>query len=301
MEIKSNSPKLNKVYRLFIQQQDINGKGLNTGLVITNPMTIRFNIDRSMYSGIANMTIDIYNLSTDHRNRIFKDFFYDIEKENPLFIALSAGYSIKELNTIYAGDVWNAYTRREGPDVITTIQAKTGLRNFAQTISLSVAAGSTAKDVVKQCMDKMPCLTDNHQAIEEYTFSSPISLMGKPLAIIKQYNPNKNVFVDLNNVYILGEDEGIAGWVPLITESSGLLNAPERKTGTLVFNMIFEPRLEVGQVIELRSQLAPQFNGQYKIFGLKHNGIISDTKGGTATTTVEVNVGSELYGVFKPI
>ena len=74
-----------------------------------------------------------------------------------------------------------------------------------------------------------------------------------------------------------------------------------RKTGTLVFNMIFEPRLEVGQVIELRSQLAPQFNGQYKIFGLKHNGIISDTKGGTATTTVEVNVGSELYGVFKPI
>lgn len=301
MANKSNAPKLNKVYHLLIQQQDINGKGLNSGLVITNPITIKFDIDRSAYSGIANMTLDIYNLSPTHRNQVFKDFFYDIEKENPLYVALSAGYSTTELSTIFAGDVWNAYNYRQGTDIITRVQAKTGLRNFAQTISLTVEAGQTVKDVTKACMDKLPCLNDNHQSVVDYTFTSPLSLMGKPLAIIKKYNTNKNVYVDLNNVYILGEDEGISGWVPLITDSSGLLNAPERKTGTLVFNMMFEPRLEVGQLIELKSNLAPQFNGQYKIFGIKHKGIISDAIDSQTITTVEVNVGSELYGVFKPI
>ena len=293
--------KLNKIYRLFIQKQDIDGNPLNEGIIITNPISIKFNINRSIYSGIAEMNIDIYNLSPSTRNQLFKDFYFDIEKQKPLFIALSAGYATTELSTIFVGDVWSSYTVREGCNVITRIQAKTGLRNLAQTVELTLEAGMTVEDVVAACMKELPNLDSNYQVAEDYVFHEPVSLMGKPLAIIKKYNSNKNVFVDLNNVYILGQEEAIPGWIPLINDASGLLNAPERRTGTLVFNMMFEPRLQLAQIIQLDSHLAPQFNGQYKIFGIKHQGIISDTSNSRATTTVEVNIGAEIYGKFKQI
>lgn len=298
--------KLNRNFRLFVQKQDLYGNPLDEGYVITNPLTVRFQIIRKAYSGIAEATIDVYNLGPDVYNRMFRDFFFDIDREKPLFLSFSAGYGKYEngkdvLSVIFAGDVYSAYTHREGTDIITTFYAKTGLRNLAQTITLSLAAGATKKDIVTNCMNSMPCLTSNYQDIEEYTFTEPIELMGKPLAIIKKYNPNRVVYVDLNNVYIQREDDdGYEGYVSLVSDSCGLLNAPERKTSTLTFSMIFEPRLIVGQAIELKSILAPQFDGQYKIFGITHSGIISDAIGGRAITTVEVNVGAQIYGRYLP-
>jgi len=298
--------KLNRNYRLFVQKQDLAGNALDEGVVITNPLTVKFEVIRKAYSGIAEATINVYNLGANDYNRLFRDFFFDIDRQKPLFISFSAGYGKYEngkdvLNVIFAGDVYSAYTHREGTDIVTTFYAKTGLRNLAQTISLSIAAGATAKELVAECMSNMPCLSDSYQDIEDYEFKKPVELMGKPLALIKEYNPNRVVYVDLNNVYIQKEDdEGFEGYIPLINDENGLLNAPERKSSTLTFSMIFEPRLLVGQAIEVKSRIAPQFDGQYKIFGITHSGIISDAIGGRAITTVEVNVGPQIYGRFLP-
>lgn len=62
--------------------------------------------------------------------------------------------------------------------------------------------------------------------------------------------------------------------------------------------MIFEPRIVVGQVIEIQSRIAPMFNGQYKLYGLKHSGTISGAVAGDVTTEIQMLVGSQLYGRF---
>ena len=56
-----NQIKLNRKYELFIQKQDKNGIPLPESYIITNPITIKFSINRNIYSGVADMTIDIYN------------------------------------------------------------------------------------------------------------------------------------------------------------------------------------------------------------------------------------------------
>ena len=296
-----NKAKLNRKYELFIQRQDKDGMPTDEAYIIKNPITIRFSINRNIYSGVSDMELDIYNLAPTTRNNIFKDWFYNIKKENYLYISLNAAYEGFGMSTLFIGDIWNAYSFRQGTDIITRIQAKCGLRNMSQNMTVTLNAGATTKDIVEACIAHLPGLEAGDMSIQNTIFTQPISLFGKPLAILKQYNDNKNVFVDLNKVSILGDDEAIIGFVPAINDQSGLLNAPERKSATLVIKMLFEPGLVIGQVVDVSSKVAPQFDGQYKIFGLKHDGIISDTMGGKLITTLELNVGSELYGKFKTI
>jgi hypothetical protein len=293
--------KLNRKYELLIQKQDKNGMPLDEAYIVKNPITIKFSVVRSVYSGVSNMTIDIYNLAPDTRNNMFKDWFYDVEKENLLWIALNASYEGHGMTCIFMGDIWNAYSMRQGTDIITRIQAVCGLRNMTQNVNITLSAQSTTEDVCNACMGDLKSLKKGKWSVTDYTFTEPIALMGKPLAILKQYNPDKNVFVDLDKVNILGQDEAFVGYVPLINDASGLLAAPERKASTLIIKMLFEPELLIGQVIEINSKYAPQFDGQYKIFGLRHEGIISDSIAGNCITTIELNVGSELYGNFKQV
>jgi hypothetical protein len=93
--------------------------------------------------------------------------------------------------------------------------------------------------------------------------------------------------------------DAFEGYVPVIDDNSGLLGVPEHEDAILTVRMIFEPRLVIGQKIEIKSQVAPMFNGQYKIYGIRHEGTISDAVSGKATTTLEMLIGSQVYGKFS--
>jgi len=56
--------------------------------------------------------------------------------------------------------------------------------------------------------------------------------------------------------------------------------------------MLFEPRLKIGQVVELVSRDYPSLNQLYKVIGIQHSGTISDAVGGKCKTTVRM-----LYGI----
>lgn len=297
----NNQIRLNKKYTLEIQKQDKNGKRLDEKYVITNPITVKISVVRNIYSGVSDMNIDIYNLATETRNMIFKDWFFDIKKEDILFISLSAGYDGKNQSCLFLGDIWNAYITRVGTDIITRIQAKCGLRNMTQEVNHVFYKGQTHQDIIDYCISQLDGIkagkmSKNEQKLEEET---PIS--GKPLEIIKAYSPGRNVYIDAGVVNILAPNEGFISYVPLINDKSGLLNTPSRKPATVTIQTMFMPELVVGQIIEVNSKLEPQFNGQYRIFGIRHEGIISDAIESTMKTTIEMNVGSELYGNFKPL
>lgn len=297
----NNQIRLNKKYTLRIQKQDLDGHRLDEEYVITNPITVKISVIRNIYSGVSDMNIDIYNLSPTKRNMIFKDWFFDIKKEDILYISLFAGYDDKNQHCLFLGDIWNAYITRVGTDIITRIQAKCGLRNMTQEVDYTFSAEATNKDVIEYCISKLHNLDVGHISIDEKKLMEQTTISGKPLAIIKQYSPGKNVYVDAGVVNILAPNEGFVAYVPLINDKSGLLNAPSRKPATVTIQTMFMPELVVGQIIEVNSQLSPQFNGQYRIFGIRHEGVISDAVESTMKTTIEMNVGSELYGNFKPI
>lgn len=300
--------KLNRRYRLTIQDVDENREPINTAVVIENPFTLRFSIDRNIFEQINHGDFEIINLAPDTYNRLFYDYFtinryfgdQDGTREvgnsfKSRIVILEAGYYGMEMSVIFIGDMWSCYTQRRGTETITKIHAIVGLR--ATSITSDVSFSSTSRNRVL-----MYLADDMHLKLKLYDVGDkeiprPVVINGNSYANIQKY-ASGTAFIDNDEIKVLADDKAFEGDVALINDESGLLGVPNRENGILSVNMIFEPRLEVGQIIEIQSRIAPMFNGQYKVYGLKHEGIISEAEAGRVTTNIQMLVGSQLYGRF---
>lgn len=287
----SPQAKLNRQFRLIVQDVDENGRATNSAVVITNPFTINFSVNRTIFADVNTLDIDIYNLAPDTYNRLFFDYF----NVNHRTITLEAGYAGMEMSVIFIGDVWSCYTSRVNSDTITKIHAIVGLKSLQQTSDVTLKDISR-NEVLAHAANDMGLQLEIYSG-EDTKFNRPVTLSGNSLAIIKKYSDN-SAFIDNNVIKVLDTFDAIEGYIPLINDESGLLGVPEHEDALLRVNMIFEPRIIIGQIIEIQSRIAPMFNGQYKVFGIKHAGTISDSIAGEATTTLEMLVGSQVYGRF---
>ncbi len=289
--------KLNRIYRLTVQLQDEQGKNINQALEIQNPFTVKFSVDRSIYAGLNSLDIDIYNLSPKNRNLLFQDVYGDRDG-NYRNVILESGYQGQGMSVIFNGNVWSAYSKRNGVDVITHIYAIDGLSTQSGMINTTLKSGTTAQEVIQAAAGQLKDLKTGTMNIPDHTFDRPVVLAGNAYKILKTYSDD-NVFVDMKTIHIMKPNDAIEGVIPLITDSSGLLATPERQDATLTIRMIFEPRLQIGQLIQVKSEIAPQFDGVYKIYGIKHNGTISDAVAENCTTTIQLQVGSQVFGRFN--
>lgn len=283
--------KLNRRFRLTVQDVDEKGNATDSATVIENPFTINFAVNRTIFADVNTLDIDIYNLAPTTYNKLFFDYF----NVNHRTIVLEAGYYGMEMSVIFIGDVWSCYTSRVNSDTITKIHAIVGLKSLQQTSDVTLKDISR-NEVIAHAASDMGLQLEIYSG-ENTKFSRPITLMGNSMAIIQKYSED-NAFIDNNVIKVLDTFDALEGYIPLINDESGLLGVPEHEDALLRVNIIFEPRIIIGQIIEIQSRIAPMFNGQYKVFGIKHNGTISDSIAGEATTTLEMLVGSQVYGRF---
>jgi hypothetical protein len=267
------------------------GNPTESAIVIKNPFTIRFAVNRTLFADVNTLDIDIYNLAPDTYNQLFYDYF----NPNLRDIVLEAGYQGMELSVIFIGSVWSCYTSRQGSDIITKIHAIVGRKQLA--IQSDATLANISRNQILQ-----HAATDMGLGIEIYSgentqFTRPVTISGNSFSVIQKYTGG-NAHIDNNKIMVLDTFDAIKGDVPLINDESGLLGVPEHEDALLRVRMIFEPRIVIGQIIEIKSRIAPMFNGQYKVFGIKHEGTISDAVAGEATTTLEMLVGSQVYGRF---
>jgi hypothetical protein len=124
------------------------------------------------------------------------------------------------------------------------------------------------------------------------------------------------VFIDNGIVNCLGDNECLQPQgIPIIDDSAGLLGTPTREQSILTLDMIFEPRVVVGQIILVNSSTGGQqilfdnlgnpiglaanagtvtnFNGYYKVNSVKHRGMISGAVCGDAVTSLRMFVGTK--------
>ena len=287
----SDKPKLNRKYRLTVQKVDEKGNPIAGKIVITNPLTIHFSVNRTIFADVNAMDIDIYNLAPDTYKQLFFDYFNPETRS----VILEAGYEGMELSVIFIGSVWSCYTARQGSDIITKMHAIVGLKQLQAQMDVTLQ-GISRNQIIQHAANEMG-LNVNIYSGEDIKFSRAISASGNAFAVIQKYSDG-SAFIDNNEIYVLDTYDAIKGYVPLINDESGLLGVPEHEDALLRVKMIFEPRLIIGQIIEIQSRIMPMFNGQYKIYGIKHEGTISDSVAGEATTTLEMLVGSQLYGRF---
>lgn len=253
-------------------------------ITIKPPFTLQFDITRNVLTSANVASIRVYNLNANNRFQIRKN----VNDYGSLrLIKLQAGYG-SNLPTIFEGNISQAWSVREGTDFITQIESFDGGFAFANNMSdISPPAGITKQAVINELVQNLAGSGVALGAVGavEGSLSRANAYSGNTTAILGELTGGR-FYIDNGKAYVLGDDEYISGPVTLINAASGLLGTPVAEQTIINFDMLFEPKLIIGQLVTLESQTEKIFNGSYKVISLKHRGMISEAVCGDAVTSV---------------
>ena len=279
-----------------------NAQGMTTANIVIPPeLTIDFDINRSSLSSSQTATFRIENLNEETRNLLHKDQYATTEARA---IQFRAGYG-KTLPLCFNGRVLAASSyRAEGSaDFITEITAFDG--GFAMVngwTSVTIAAGTSVSQILANLAASLPQLTGK-PIIGNFPDTNRRGkvLFGNTWNILLTES-NGLATIDNGQVKALQLNEAIdieQTQIPVINSTTGLLGSPRRSATNIQCELLFEPRLTIGQVIKLESEDNRAFNGLYKVFGFTHRGTISPTKDRPRRTTVLLYFGSGEWNMVK--
>lgn len=302
--------KFQATYRVTIYNQDSTviigaheekDKGGNTKLVQDEArLTCKFSVERGILSDSNKCTIQLYNLAPSTREKIFQDAF-QMNPSKWKFVKLEAGYG-DDLTEIFMGRILQAYSHRAGgqTDIVTDIQAQ-ALDMFDCYTSYTFEAGTTYKDALQTIVTtSLPNVKLGNVGALEGEFKTRTTFDGNAMDNISKLTGG-NAFIDNSQLNVLMANEVIDVPVPVITDDNGLLDTPDRRDANLEVKMLFEPNLIVGQLLEIKSGVSPNFNGQFKVMGFRHDCTISGAEAGSRTTTVNLYIGPFLPGAEEMI
>lgn len=283
--------KFQRRYKLTIDMKEDGGQ-----IIIEPPFTIQFNIERSILASLNTMQLTIYNLSELTRGRISQDRFI-----NPNYypVKLEAGYD--DMATVFSGNLMRANSMRQGSNIVTLIDAMDGGFDTVNTMSFkTIQKDTTVGELLKILIGDFPNLNQGVLSPNTQKFQRPVVINGNTLEQIKKYSDGQ-YFIDSEKVNVLAGDEVLVGDIPLINDSTGLLETPQRDGAFLSATTLFEPRIIIGQAIELQSTVMPLYNGQYKVVGASHQGIISEAVNGQCQSRFNLLLGQAYFGAFKTV
>lgn len=269
--------------------------GNEEDITIQYPITLEFTISRNPFQKTNTSTFRLFNLSQDTRNALYKDqfSFYLLRK-----VTLEAGYE-EPLPVVFQGNIMSCSSWRPegGVDYVTEIRAWDYAYAIANSITNRTVTGPVTKNqVVDGLMGDLVNygVTRGIRSEFEGEHSRGRVICG-PTWEALQTETGGFGYIDGGKVYALKDNDCFEGVIPEISSETGLLATPRRYDRGVTVEMLFEPRLEVGQRVTLKSRAiiyqAFQTETIAKVMGISHAGIISDAVAGKCKTTAQLFLG----------
>lgn len=258
--------------------------------IIGYPLTVEFNITRNTFASANTATFNVYNLAPSTRSSelFFQDRFNTAKNK---FVTFKAGYEGK-LTKCFRGRIQEAYSHRQGTEVITSIQCL-DIGVATDYINVTVEAGTTKKEVYENIIQNLGMLQMGAVGTLEGTYLTETYFEGKPLDVLNEISGG-HTYIDSGIVYTLMPNEALDMSVPILKAETGLINTPQRRDAQIIAEGIFNPNVVVGQLMEVQSSTANEFSGTFKVCGFTHSGVISGATAGTRTTKYNFLVGAML-------
>lgn len=247
--------RFNRDYELVIDQGD-------EAKIITPPIRVSFSGDKNISGGLGNFKAEIYNLNENTRSFLNRDPVEGkgIDNKDFTLFQFRAGYN-GDLRNIFKGNVHQAQTRRDGPDIITEIEALDGGFDFRNSFSSKTVTGFSVEDLVED----MPN-TDVGQIREQPQLLRPKVINGFTADFFDDaIRQEDQWFIQDQKLHVIGPDETLGDGVAIVDASTGLLDTPTRQNLRVSFVSQFNPAIIVGGRVSLESELAPRLNGTYRV------------------------------------
>lgn len=258
-------------------------------VTILPPFRIRFSVDKSDKADLNKATIKIDGLNEDKRRRLVRDPDEKPKKEKKgkdgeepkakptsnqnsgyFPVLLEIGYEGR-LETIFRGSIDEAGSVRENDgQFVTTISAMDGGEDFLRGfVATSVTSKAAAVDAVLGTMPN----TKKGKIGAQADISRPKVLVGNSMQTIQDMlDPDQRWFIDDERLNILGGNEVVSGYVPVVSAETGLINTPEADKKEVTINTFLNPSIKVGGLYQLISVTAPHRNGIYKCTLITYSG-----------------------------
>ncbi len=256
----------------------------DTLIQVARPFTVEFDISQATFGASREASFKIYNLSDTRRSQIRKDQTdYSFYRK----IIFDAGYG-NVIPNIFTGNILQAWSVRQGVDFITQVIAQGfGYAAVNSKIDLVFRAGERIQDVIEIMVNSLKSVGIAPGVIGSYpgTLLRGNSYSGNTIEILNALTGG-GFFVYNGKAYCLNDNEAFGGQLTEISRDTGLIGTPTRENTYLYLDMIFEPRLQVGQWVTLKSITGDGVDNTWKVISLKHRGMISESICGTVVTNV---------------
>lgn len=263
-------------------------------VTIQPPLTLEFDITRNTLTSANVCQIRVYNLSQRNRDLIRQDQT-NLGDRRPIF--LQAGYGTI-LPLCFSGNMNVAWSVREGTNFITQMECYDGGFAFTNAFSsITIPAKTPNQDVIKTLSNQLIPYGVNPGLVGSFPgeLKSDRSFVGPTIGQLGEFTGG-GFFIDNSKANALANNEVFDNVVITINRQTGLLNTPTRQQSYVDLEMLFEPRLNIGDQVLLESvsetKEDPNYNGYYKVVAVKHRGMISGAVCGDAITTLKLIPGT---------
>lgn len=228
-------------------------------------LRVAFEIDKTINEKPNPAKIQIWNLNRNHINQILSQEY----KKAALFV----GYN--ELRQIYSGDITKVRIQREGLDFILTLECSDGHAAYTQSrAKTTLKAGATDKQIVEEIQKTMPKVQAGAIDIpNKRQLPRGRVLNGDSREVLNRVARNNNAdwSIQDGSLVFLPKDKVLSDDAVLISQDTGMINAPEQTDDGLEITCLLNPALQIGGLIKLES-IIEYFNGEYKVVKLAHSG-----------------------------
>lgn len=235
-------------------------------VTIKPPFRIVFSADKSDKADLNKMTLKIYNLNDDKRRKLVRDS----DKENSGYfpLQLMVGYQDR-VETIFRGSVDEAGSAREGAEFVTTLVCMDGGHDFLNSfVSTSVTSKVAAIDAALGTMPN----TSKGKIGAQKDITRPKILVGNSMAVVADMlDAGQRWFIDDERLNILGGNEVVSGYIPVVSAETGLVVVePEKES--ISATTFMNPSVKVGGLFQLISVVSPHLDGIYKVSQITYSG-----------------------------
>lgn len=259
-------------------------------LVIEYPFTCQFSIVTGTYVSQNVGSFQFVNLSRDDQARLWLDLWNMGKKY--IYMNFYAGYG-DNIPMVFCGSVQSCTSEKQGgsTEYITEMQVQAGADVYRHGyMNATFTAGTTLKNILDFVTKDNPNLKPGYITPDIKPLTRNKSYIGQPMDLLSREYSGYRLFINNDEINILGDRDLIPGEVAVISDESGLLGSPKSANGYVECQLIFEPQIKAGQGVTLLSYTMPWLNQSYSVVRVQHSGIISPNVSGKLITTLSLSI-----------
>lgn len=269
-------------YSLAIQQGKLDPLAKEYGTLGVNPapLRIKFDVDKTLFPSPNKCKFEIYNMSSQSRQNIKKGFS----------VRFKAGYK-NLVETLVIGNIANASSKREGADIVTTLECGDGessivFAKFSNSYPENTPLFKIVQDIaIAMGLDAGPVL-----GIPEKIFGNGFSFSGTCSDALTKLLRGMDVEWSVQNgaINIIPVKKHNGSSAQIVSQETGLIGVPSNNVDFVQFTSLLNPKLVPGCPIKLTSRENTSLNGFYKIRRSHYEGDSHDSKWQVACEAIPI-------------